>query len=132
MTEFTISIASAADSYETSDPPSMDAPTILKLKREIRAVMGWKEDYGKLTSSSDGAAKRDNPEAKATALIKNCCVAFGGDTDTMDKMLVEFDGLKKDFGWKENNGKPTSTKKGLQKRIEAEVKAENALKKMSL
>ena len=85
-----------------------------------------------LHPSSDGAAKRDNPEAKATALIKNSCVTFGGDTDTMDKMLVQFDGLKKDFGWKENHWKPTSTKKGLQKRIEAEVEVQNALKKMSL
>mmetsp|Transcript_7981 Transcript_7981/g.10425 ORF Transcript_7981/g.10425 Transcript_7981/m.10425 type:complete len:132 (-) Transcript_7981:1311-1706(-) len=130
MTEFTISLASP-DAAKPSSSGSLNASAILKLRREMRDVFGWQEDYGKLTSSSDASQKREKAERQADSFVRNCCIAFGGDTKSFDQMIAEFDRVKEDFGWKTNYGKLTFTKSALKKRAEAEEKAENVLQKMS-
>mmetsp|Transcript_4419 Transcript_4419/g.9557 ORF Transcript_4419/g.9557 Transcript_4419/m.9557 type:complete len:139 (-) Transcript_4419:283-699(-) len=95
----------------------MDAKTILQLRREMRAMY-----YAK-----GGKKNRAIAEAEADRFIRSCCNAFGGDAAACDKILAEFDAVRKDFGWKEDYGKLTPTGKAAKKRERAESKAENVL-----
>ena len=70
MPEFTISVAEA--SPEPAVGGSMVANAILLMKCEMKAVFGWKMDYGKLTSHDVGKKNRVDAEFQADSLIRNC------------------------------------------------------------
>mmetsp|Transcript_2545 Transcript_2545/g.5548 ORF Transcript_2545/g.5548 Transcript_2545/m.5548 type:complete len:131 (+) Transcript_2545:208-600(+) len=129
MAEFTITMAQV--SPKSKDDGAMDAKAILQMRREMKGVFGWKKDYGKLTSTDAAKKKREDAEVLADRFIRNCALAFGADAAVFDKMMAEFDKIRKDFGWKEDYGKLTSTAKASEKREEAERKAEDMLARMS-
>ena len=60
MPEFTISMAEAAP--EPAVGGSRDAKAILQMRCEMKAVLDWKMDYGKLTSHDVGKKKRADAE----------------------------------------------------------------------
>lgn len=125
----TFSISIAVESSELEDK-RFDAAAIFKLRDEMRAVFGWKEDYGKLTTSSDASERRTAAELQADIFIRNCSRIFGGDSEKFGQAMSEFHRLKVDFGWKNAYGKLSSTSSAIAKRAEAERKAANAVFKM--
>ena len=110
---------------------AMDVLSVLRLRNELKYVFGWKRDFGPLTTSEGRRRGHALAEAQADRYLRNCFRASGGDADQFDRMMGEFDRLRRAFGWKEEYSVFTPRLKAAAKREKAERRAENALAEMS-
>eukprot|EP00040_Diaphanoeca_grandis_P002425 m.21610 g.21610 ORF g.21610 m.21610 type:complete len:137 (-) comp13476_c1_seq1:115-525(-) len=104
-----------------------NAPGVFQLFKQLRTNFGWKENYGKLTSSSTGVLNRRKAEEQALEFIFNMAEVFSKDLPTVQHMMAERERLKLDFGWKEKYDVLTATDDAAVKRADAEKKAEDEL-----
>lgn len=118
----------AADSAGTRH--KFHAAGVLQLRREMRGLFGWKENYGSTVNSSEATRRRGEAEVEADAFVARCAEVFGTDKEAIERLRAMHQRLRLEFGWRADYGLTVSTAKAVSRRAEAEMKADEAVAKM--